>query len=143
MEWESTGLGAGDVQFLASYTAASLMAGAAGLWLACTLRAGAPAMGAFIGYAVAEPIAAAILRGRSELLDVVLRYLPAELATTLGNRMAHYPEALPGVLEMAEVVVVGMGLPDAAAVKGLLIAVHLYAVVFFAAGYATMRYRDL
>lgn len=141
VEWESTGLGAGDVQFLASYTAASLMAGAAGLWLACTLRAGAPAIVAFIVYAVAEPIAAAILRGRSELLDVVLRYLPAELATALGNRMAHYPETLPGVLEMAEVV--GTSLPGAAPVKGLLIAVHLYAVVLFAAGYATMRYRDL
>lgn len=141
VEWESNGLGAGDVQFLASYTAASLMAGAAGLWLACTLRAGAPAMVAFIGYVVAEPIAVAILGGRSELLDVVLRYLPGGLATTLGNRMAHYPEALPGVLEMAEVV--DMSPPGTAPVKGLLIAVHLYMVVLFAAGYATMRYRDL
>ena len=142
VEWESTALGAGDVQFLASYTAASLMAGAAALWLACTLRAGAPAMVAFIGYAVAEPIAATILGGRSELLDVVLSYLPVELAMTLGNRMAHYPpEALSGVREMMDLV--GMNLPDAAAVKGLLIAVHLYAVALFAAGYATMRYRDL
>lgn len=141
VEWESNGLGAGDVQFLASYTAASLMAGAAALWLACTLRAGASAMVAFIGYAVAEPIAAAILVGRSDVLDTVLSYLPVELAMALANRMAHYPEALPGVLEMAEVV--GMSPPGAAPVKGLLIAVHLYAVVLFAAGYATMRYRDL
>ena len=141
VEWESTGLGAGDVQFLASYTATSLMAGAAALWLACTIRAGAPAMVAFIGYAVAEPIATAILGGRSELLDTVLSYLPVELAMTLGNRMAHYPEALSGVREMVELV--GMSPPDATAVRGFLIAVHLYAVALFAAGYATMRYRDL
>ena len=141
VEWESTALGAGDLQFLASYTATSLMAGAAALWLACTFRAGAPAIVAFVGYAFAEPIATTNLGGRSELLDVVLSYLPVELTVTLGNRLVHYPEALSGVHEMMELV--DTGPPDATPVKGLLIAVHLYAVALFAAGYATMRYRDL
>ncbi len=130
-----------DFNYMIAYGLVLLMWGSAALMLAYLVRSTGPAMGVLLVYVLIESFIGEMLERASPVLDRVADHFPLAVHGALGDPLVHYPDLLAS--ENAMRAERGREPLEFLDVENLIIAALVYAAIFLATGFLSMRKRDM
>ena len=130
-----------DFSYMIGYGVLLLMVGSAALMLACQVRSTGPAMGVLLGYALIENFIGELLVNSSGVLDRVAEYFPFAVFRALAAPLVYYPKMLAST--NASHTEWGQEPLEFLDLEVLIIAALVYAAIFLATGFLSLRKRDM